>query len=1151
MSITIHMTDDLTRPADSSGKPIEQSDNELYVTISGYSFRWYSSCYITYNENSSNLSATLNYSNYLFGKMGDETVSKNLRIIMQFSYTNDFSTHSDVTTTMSGGKTTNAQIFYVFARKYPDSLGKSLTLNGLGKAPGNGNFHAYNCTQTLTFGNVNRQVWIRMKVQINNNGTWTDCVRPNASDRTWKTFTTYIPFYQSVTSPSTVYGNSLNQFACSIPAKFISEFSDVRYNSATFGTSNKVVRNATLPYITTGTATNYLYLAPCLSVTASPQYETYSFTMYLRIVDPSDSNYIITVSQRDVSGNLQYLQSDDYSIFNGISWKIIDPNNIYHDYSAFLSNIMSSVDIRILATNTYGLDLSSNRFSYYHNSSSPEPFSIEASETIVNIEIPQGSVSIVGIKCTSGHLSTYYTIDDKLIVPVIPYHVPSLPVATIHRCNEDGGANDLGAYCRIDWSVSITPINDLNSKKLVIRHPQGTTTYDPLDSYTQNGSFIVEANTEYSYNIVFEVSDDLRVITKTLRLSTAHVTMDWLYNGRGVAFGKVANQENAVEIAEDWKLICYDLLYNNTDMSKWLHQAESRIAALEQFIGNLGNTVGNVTQYQVSFYNQDGSEFYDRQWIRSGNTATDPIENHRISTPEKESTTTATFSFVGWSKYQNRTAADSTSPLLNITANRDIYAAFSSETREYSVRWFNDLTLLETDSGLTYHSNATFNATEPTKENCTFVAWSPSGKYITDNTDAKAQFYNETEITDSWEDIMKAVKEGTASQKYSVGQYKELDCGEFGKTIMRIKGFRMNEYASSKKKVTIAWEGADCLTTPRRMNPEIEFETEDVYNTDAWTYTKNTFEGFHRFYSKYAHLTHTNCSTTLTASVTCSTSGTFKIDYFITRTSEQSQTQPVPENNLLTIKVNGSTIFSGLLSDDTRNTRSYTASANSTYNIEVTFKATEGSISADNVYVYIYPPSISNDTITYTIPKYATSRILSYTEGTGCFGGWEKSELRAWLNGAFFNQIDPIVRNSIQLTKRHSLSIEFDDTSANSFKTVDKISYDKISIPAISEIVGRSSSEPYGNDYKYVHDGKRYPHGVTPSSSTYYYSWSRSAYTNYNYDIQYSEDGISTRIFGFPKGFNTISSMSRNSVVSNGGLLADNNNGYVCICFDT
>lgn len=1150
MSVTIHMTDDLTRPADSSGKPIEQSDSELYVTISGYSFRWYSSCQITYNENSSNLSATLKYWNNLYGKMGTDYVSKNLRIVMQFAYVSDFSTHSEVITGLSGGKTDNGTLFNIYARKYPDSIGASLGTSGMEKAPGSGYFHAYKCTQTLTFGNVNRQVWIRMKVQINNNGTWTDCVRPNASDRTWKTFTTYVPFYQSVTPPSTVYANSLNQFTCSIPAKFISEFSSVKYNTTTIGYTGKVVRNSTLPYITTGTATSYLYLAPCLSVGDTTHYSTYSFTMYLRIVDPSDSNYAITVSQRDVSGNLQYLQSDDLNMFDGISWEIVDPDDIYHDYNAFLSNLMSSVDIRILTTNTYGIDLSQNTFSYYYGAGFLKSISIESVETIVNVAIPQNYTSVaVGIRC--GRSGLDYVIDDRVMVSIIPYHVPSLPVASIHRCNEDGTANDLGAYCRIDWGVSITPINNLNGKKLVIRHPQGTTTYDPLDSYTQGGSLIVEANTEYSYNIVFEVSDDLRVVTKTLRLSTAHVTMDWLYNGQGVAFGKVANQENAVEIAEDWKLICYNLLFSNIDMNKWLHQAESRIAALEQFIGNLGNTIGNVTQYQVSFFNQDGSEFYDRQWIISGNSATDPIEAHKISTPGKESTTTTVFSFAGWSKYQNRTAADSTSPLLNITANRDIYAAFSSETREYYVRWFNELTLLETDSGLTYYSNATFNGTEPTKENCTFVAWSPSGKYITDNTDAKAQFYNETEIIDSWEDIMKAVKEGTASQKYSVGQYKELDCGEFGKTIMRIKGFRMNEYASSKKKVTIAWEGADCLTTPRRMNPEIEFETEEIRDTDAWTYTKNTFEGFHRFYSKYAHLTHTSCSTTLTASVTCSTSGTFKIDYFITRTSEQSQTYPVPENNLLTIKVNGSTIFSGLLSDDTRNTISYTASANSTYNIEVTFNATEGSISSDNVYVYIYPPSISNDTITYTIPKYATSRILSYTEGTGCFGGWEESELRAWLNDTFFNQIDPVVRNSIQLTKRSSISTEFDSTSDNSFKKVEKVSYDKISIPAISEIVGRINNEPYGVDYRYVHNGQRYPHGITPSSSTYYYSWSRSVATNYNYDIQYSSDGMSTRIYGFPKGFYAISSRSINSVVSNGGLLADNSNGYVCICFDT
>ena len=1144
MSTVIHMTDDIYRPSNSDGTPIEQSDSELYVTISGYSFRWYASCDITYNENSSSPSAKLECSNMLFGKMGNNSTKKNLRTIMQVSVSSDFSTHSDVTTVLSGGITTNGQLFYIFARKYPDSTGASTSLSGITKAPGSGDFHSYENTQNLNLSATNRQIWIRIKLQININGTWTDCVRPNASNRTWKTFTTYAPFYQNVTPPSNVYGNSVNRFTCSIPAKFISEFSTVKYNSSTNSLSGKVVRNDTLPYITTGTATSYLYLTPCLSVNQT-QYSRYLFTMYLRIVDPSDSNFVITVSKREVSGDLQYLQSDDTSMFDNISWEIIDPDNIYSTYGAFLENIMSSVDIRISAIKTYGVDLSSNSFGYYYSAGFLKNISITSPETIVTVNIPNTDNYTHSV--TVGIRAGWYNrwvIDDMQSIPIIPYHVPSFPNTSIHRCNEDGTANDVGAYCRIDWSVSITPINDLNHKKLVIKHPQGTATYDQLDSYTQNGSLIVAANTEYSYNIVFEVSDDFNTITKTLRLSTAHVTMDWLYNGQGVAFGKVANKENAVEIAEDWKLLAYEMWINDIDVGALLKKLFSRILTLEQFATQTGQT----TQFSVSFYDDTGNTWLNRQWVRSGQDATDPRELsqswQRIDTPTKEPTTNTTYSFVGWSKNKNATTNDSTA-LTNITANRNIYAAFSSAVRKYFVRWFNGTTLIETDDNLNYHAYATFESANPTKENNTFVGWYPSGQYITENTDANAIFYDETEISDSWEDIMKAVKNGTAKDKYNIGQYKELDCGEFGKTIVRIKGFQLNEYASSKKKVSVAWEGVDCLETPRRMNPMLEFETEDVWNTDAWTYTKNTFEGFHRFLSKYASLTYTSCTTTLTATVRCVTAGTLNLFYYITRDGSQDETYPVPENNLLTIKVNGTTIFSGVLSDNTRKTKSYTVSANSTYNIEVTFKATEPSIYADNVYIDIDPPNITTDTIEYTIPKYATSRISSYSDGTGCFGGWEKTELRAWLNGTFFSQIDPVVRDCIQSVKRHTMTSEYDGSAENSYRTVDKVSYDKISIPSTSEINGHNTSEPYGLDYWNRYKRIKYPHGI--STGRYRY-WTRSQSCFMNYDIQYSSDGMQTRIYNVPCGF--VDQYPSSSSTTNNSARAENQE-YVCICFDT
>ncbi|MDE5759221.1 MAG: InlB B-repeat-containing protein [Allobaculum sp.] len=125
--------------------------------------------------------------------------------------------------------------------------------------------------------------------------------------------------------------------------------------------------------------------------------------------------------------------------------------------------------------------------------------------------------------------------------------------------------------------------------------------------------------------------------------------------------------------------------------------------------------------YSVKFYN--GSTLLQTKTVTYGSNA-----SYTGSTPTKASTNTLTYSFSGWASSSSGTA--SSTILNNITADKNVYAVFTSATRYYSVKFYNGSTLLQTKS-VTYNSDASYTGTTPTKNstaqyNYTFSGWASS-----------------------------------------------------------------------------------------------------------------------------------------------------------------------------------------------------------------------------------------------------------------------------------------------------------------------------------------------------------------------------------------------------------------------------------------
>lgn len=160
----------------------------------------------------------------------------------------------------------------------------------------------------------------------------------------------------------------------------------------------------------------------------------------------------------------------------------------------------------------------------------------------------------------------------------VEWFYPEITLFAVHRCKQDGTRDDSGAYCEIEWGVRIAPVDNLNSKSLSIVNPEGTRQIT-LASYTATGSFIVAASTEYSYNIVMTLADSVVTLTRTIRLSTAGVLMDFLAGGQGLAIGKVAEYTKTLDLAPDWTLLVSNLMIVDTDLGQWMQDIERRLTA--------------------------------------------------------------------------------------------------------------------------------------------------------------------------------------------------------------------------------------------------------------------------------------------------------------------------------------------------------------------------------------------------------------------------------------------------------------------------------------------------------------------------------------------------------------------------------------------
>lgn len=219
----------------------------------------------------------------------------------------------------------------------------------------------------------------------------------------------------------------------------------------------------------------------------------------------------------------------------------------------------------------------------------------------------------------------------------------------------------------------------------------------------------------------------------------------------------------------------------------------------------------------VYFCNYDGSALFSRQ-VFIGDDCPSPVTQNKLETPTRESTAQYDYTFNGWSLTEGGSA--STSALKSITADRTVYAAYSSAVRYYTISFYDGDTLLKAEQ----YAYGTTPSYEPLKDEFTFVGWEPALVPVTGDASYYAQWTELIEFaTASWAQIAQIAESGRAAEYFSLGDKKSVSFA-FGsqRTIdFQIVGFGMDSLSdgSGTAGITlIATKGLQYTVTSATMS---------------------------------------------------------------------------------------------------------------------------------------------------------------------------------------------------------------------------------------------------------------------------------------------------------------------------------------------
>lgn len=196
---------------------------------------------------------------------------------------------------------------------------------------------------------------------------------------------------------------------------------------------------------------------------------------------------------------------------------------------------------------------------------------ISSYRTTVNGTTYTSSSFTTGYLTTAGENSITVTVTDSRgrttnitnTFNVADYNPPSLTRFTAERSNTDGSAAQTdGSNVRVSITGSVSPVGNKNSISCTVYYKQtSASAWTSAGTITTSGHSVSVVNQVLtqtfavlnSYDIKVRLSDYFYYVEQSVSIGTKQVIMDFLHDGKGIAFGKVAESSEHVEFG--WPLI--------------------------------------------------------------------------------------------------------------------------------------------------------------------------------------------------------------------------------------------------------------------------------------------------------------------------------------------------------------------------------------------------------------------------------------------------------------------------------------------------------------------------------------------------------------------------------------------------------------------
>lgn len=140
-------------------------------------------------------------------------------------------------------------------------------------------------------------------------------------------------------------------------------------------------------------------------------------------------------------------------------------------------------------------------------------------------------------------------------ITVIAYAMPKITSFQGFRCLADGTENYEGTHLNAAVNFSISPVSDKNTASYTLEYRlKNTETWTAL---TSGAVYVLKQNivsasgfmsVDSSYDIRLSVTDFFTTTRSTFEIPTAFTLLDFNASGRGIAFGKVSELEEGMEI---------------------------------------------------------------------------------------------------------------------------------------------------------------------------------------------------------------------------------------------------------------------------------------------------------------------------------------------------------------------------------------------------------------------------------------------------------------------------------------------------------------------------------------------------------------------------------------------------------------------------